>query len=194
MEYLYLIIQIVIVLAFIFIVYYIKGLPDRLHKKNIQYMEHNLSKQLEIFKSNLVKEIEILKISETQLQVRKIEEFTKITGFISNYFYDDDYKKKVTDNPKILAKEISDMRTKLFYFASDDTVKKYVEWRKYGINNKNDPHLKESHKIIKLFAELVLLMRKDLGYKNTVCDIDDYLNIILTDWENVKKNMEVTTS
>ncbi|GAI28731.1 unnamed protein product [marine sediment metagenome] len=59
----------IIILVVVFIIYYIRGLPNRLHDKNMKLFDHKLSKQLEIYKSDLFKEIELLKISESQLQI-----------------------------------------------------------------------------------------------------------------------------
>jgi len=33
-----------------------------------------------------------------------------------------------------------------------------------------------------MYAELVVELRSDLGYIDTTCDSDDFLNIILVDW------------
>lgn len=74
---------------------------------------------------------------------------------------------------------------KLFFFASDETVKKYVEFRGYGQKAK-DPDFDASKQLI-LLAEIMVLIRRDLGYKDTACNIDDFFNIIITDWEDYKK-------
>lgn len=189
-----LIIEFIVVLIAAFIYFYIKGLPEKLHKKNIILFEHDLSEKLETFKSDLTKEIELLKISESQLQIRKIEEFTKITDFLFNYMFDKKFQENLNKNPSKFNIEMTNIGSRLFYFASDETVKKYVEWKKYGLEmaNKEPIDKKESGKIIVLFADLVLLMRKDLGYKKTECTRDDFLSIFLTDWDKHKNDYEIS--
>ena len=189
-----LIIEFIVVLIAAFIYFYVKGLPEKLHKKNIILFEHDLSEKLETFKSDLTKEIELLKISESQLQIRKIEEFTKITDFLFNYMFDKKFQENLNKNPSKFNIEMTNIGSRLFYFASDETVKKYVEWKKYGLEmvNKEPIDKKESGKIIVLFADLVLLMRKDLGYKKTECTRDDFLSIFLTDWDKHKNDYEIS--
>lgn len=185
------VIEIIIILGTLFLFYYVKGLPDRLHKMNIKLFEHDLSKKLETFKASLIREIEMTKISETQLQIRKAEEFTKVTDFMFKFMYDKRYQKKMKDDPNKLNITMADISSKLFYFASDETLKKYVEWRQFGLKMQKETNgLKEPHRIVILFAELIVLMRKDLGYKNTKCNENDFLNIILTDWEEVRKKLK----
>ena len=83
-----LIIEFIVILIVAFIYFYVRGLPEKLHQKNIKLFEHDLSKKLETFKSDLSKEIELLKINESQLQIRKIEEFTNITDLLFKYMFD----------------------------------------------------------------------------------------------------------
>ncbi len=78
-----------------------------------------------------------------------------------------------------------DLGVKLFFFASDTTVKKYIEWRLFMLNPPNgsvDPM-----QFVKLYGALILELRKDLGYQDTKCDHNDFLNIMLTDWWKYQK-------
>ena len=185
-----LIIEFIVILVVAFIYFYVRGLPDKIHQKNIKLFEHDLSKKLETFKSDLSKEIELLKISESQLQIRKIEEFTTITDFLFKYIYDKKFQEELNKEPSKLQIEMANIGSRLFYFASDETVKKYVEWKKFGweMANKETVDSKESGKNIVIFAELVVLMRKDLGYKKTECTRDDFLSIFVTDWDKHKND------
>jgi hypothetical protein len=74
-----------------------------------------------------------------------------------------------------------DLGTKLFFFASDETVKKFVQFRKYSLSVGTPEY--ESMQNIIILAELIVLIRKDLGYSNTECTKDDFLHIMLTDWD-----------
>jgi len=78
-------------------------------------------------------------------------------------------------------KTMLDLGTKLFIYASDETVKKFVEWRKYGLTA--DTVNFDSKQIIILLAELIVLIRKDVGNTDTQCTKDDFLNIMLKDWD-----------
>ncbi len=40
---------------------------------------------------------------------------------------------------------------------------------------------------VKLYGALILELRKDLGYQDTKCDHNDFLNIMLTDWWKYQK-------
>ncbi len=183
-----LIIEFVVILVVAFIYFYVRGLPDRIHQRNLKLFEHDLSKNLEIFRSDLSKEIELLKISESQLQIRKIEEFTNITDVLFKYMFDKEYQEELKKKPDKLNVIMANIGSRLFYFASDETVKKYVEWKKFGWVNKELNDEKEARKIIIIFADLVVLMRKDLGYKKTECNRDDFLSIFLSDWDKYKKD------
>ena len=37
-------------------------------------------------------------------------------------------------------------------------------------------------KLMRVYGELIVEIRKDLGHESTECTEDDYLNIILADW------------
>lgn len=182
-----LIIEFFVVLIAAFIYFYVKGLPEKLHKKNIILFQHDLSEKLETFKSDLTKEIELLKISESQLQIRKIEEFTEITDFLFNYMFDKEFQKDLDKKPSKFSIKMANIGSRLFYFASDETVKKYVEWKKFGWEMINNASVDKNKSII-IFADLVVLMRKDLGYKKTECTRDDFLSIFVTDWDKHKNN------
>lgn len=187
-----LIIEFVVILVVAFIYFYVRGLPDRIHQRNIKLFEHDLSKKLEIFRSDLSKEIELLKISESQLQIRKIEEFTNITDVLFKYMFDKEYQEELNKNPDKLKVIMANIGSRLFYFASDETVKKYIEWKKFGWANTESDDKKEAAKIIVIFADLVVLMRKDLGYKKTECNRDDFLSIFVSDWDKHKKDYTIS--
>ena len=73
-----------------------------------------------------------------------------------------------------------DLGVKLFFFASDDTVKKYIEFRHYG-QQRAEGNL-DPYEMLKLYGQLITEIRRDLGHDKTKCDYNDFLNIMLTDW------------
>jgi hypothetical protein len=36
-----------------------------------------------------------------------------------------------------------------------------------------------------MYGELIVELRKDLGYSDTACDHNDFLKIMLTDWDQI---------
>ncbi len=171
---------------------YLKRLPETIHEKSIKSFEFQLNSKLEEIKASLTKEIELLKISQAELQVHKTQEFVKFVELFNEGMSDPKNFSELMKNPvevKKFNKTLMDLGVKLFFFASDPTVKKFVELRKYLLQPK---HLVALNEFLILYAELIVLIRKDLGYKNSECNIDDFLNIIVRDWEQHKQTMSKT--
>lgn len=167
-----------------FIYTYIKKLPEQVHAKNLKVFELDLNKQLEEFRNQLTTDLELMKINESQLHIHKTEEFTKLVEVMITKLLDKQYVEKLGKDPKTQKeynKTMLDLGTKLFFYASDETVKKFVEWRKYALTA--DTVNYEPKQIIILLAELIVLIRKDVGYINTQCTKDDFLHIMLKDWD-----------
>ena len=189
MDVILLVTEIVIFLILGFLFRYIKLLPDKIHEQQKLKFNFELNKQLEEFKSKLAKEMEVLRINESQLHIHKTEEFIELIEFVFTKTLDKKYIAKLsTDKRTILEfnQKMLSLGAKLFLFASDKTVKKYVEWREFGLNDKNKND--NNHQILLIMAELMVLIRKDLGYAETECNRDDFLNIMLTDWNLHKEN------
>lgn len=164
-----LVIQILLFIGIIFITIYIRQLPKTFQEKTLKRFQYSLNEKLEI-----------LKITQTELQTLKRNEFIRFSEYWRKTFQN----KKLLNSQKHI-NELTSIGLNFFFFASDEVVKKFVELRKHLLYSDNEDF--ENQKIsIKMMAELNLLMRKDLGYYDTSCDIDDYLNILLNDWENVK--------
>lgn len=181
------ILDLVLLLGVYFVVQYLRKLPDQIHQKNLKVFELELNKKLELFKIELNKEIELLKIKESQLYIHKAQQFMVLSEIISNLL-DKTYQEKLQKDPdtqKEFYQKMLNLGTNLFFFASDEPVKKYVEFYRYG-QKPRDSNFDQS-KLVILLAELMVLIRKDLGYKDTACNIDDFLNIKITDWEDYKK-------
>ncbi len=168
-EIIFLLIQLTLLGIVSFIVVYIRQLPKTLQEKTLKTFQHSLNEKLEL-----------LKISQTELQTLKRNEFMRYS----------DYWRKTFENPKLMSndkhiKEINSIGLNYFYFANDEVVKKFVELRKHLLYANQEEQSNRKSSLIKM-AELNVLMRKDLGYRDTICDEDDYLNILLKDWEIVK--------
>jgi hypothetical protein len=166
---------------------YLKQLPDTIYKVSLKEIELNLSKQLEEFKSSLTKEVELLKISQSQLQAHKTQEFVKLSEYFGEILTDKEKLAKILRTPKeatVWRKNMYNLGVSLFFFASDWTIKQYIEWREQS--TQTDPNNSEPKKILRLYGELMVSIRKDLGYEDTSCNADDFLRIILNDWEEYK--------
>ncbi|WP_276703952.1 hypothetical protein [Caldibacillus debilis] len=100
---------------------------------------------------------------------------------------------KITDSKKYnremvkLGEEMTQLGFGFFFFCSDDTIKKYIEYRKYITMDPNILGSNEQAKMVMILAELMVLMRKDLGYSNTAATVDDFLYIFLRDWKDTKE-------
>jgi len=183
LNYIVLFIQIILGLIVFLAWRWLKELPSSLHKQQQQIIQHELNQKLEEFKSSLSKELELLKISHAELQVRKTEEFINFANIQRQFLTDKTLLKKLESGDlktkSKIQKEILDLSTGLFFFASDETVRKYGEW-KMG-SNKGEL---EGIELLRQFGRLMVVLRKDLGQKETVLTENDYLRLFITDWHN----------
>jgi hypothetical protein len=164
---------------------YISGLPARIHAENAKRHEFSLAHELEEFKSELARESESRKISQSGLQLHKTTEFVRLIEFLIGYITDPKKTQRLASDPKAATefnKTFVDLGVKLFFFASDETIRAYVEWRMHGLMRNETASGANMHTLV-LLANLVMSMRRDLGYGETSCTPDDVLNIMLTDWE-----------
>ncbi|MCY9204454.1 hypothetical protein [Bacillus atrophaeus] len=187
MEILSVILQLLLVLVSWFIITYVKKLPDQVHAKNLKNFEHDLNTQLEEFRNKLTTDLELMKINEAQLHIHKTEEFVRLIRLLIMNLTDKDYINDLATNEetkKEHIKSMTELGSKLFFFASDDTVKKFVEYRKQSLKSSET---EDSEKLIVLLGELMVLIRKDLGYSQTECNKNDYLHILLNDWDKYEQ-------
>ncbi|WP_321319755.1 hypothetical protein [Labilibaculum sp.] len=97
-------------------------------------------------------------------------------------------EKKSKSNFKKLQKEFLELGTRLYYLASERTIKKFLEFKSLSSFVEGTVH---EHKITLLwFAEFNLLLRSDLGLETSPELIKDYLNIILTYWDEEEMEKE----
>lgn len=116
--------------------------------------------------------------------IEKREEFLRINAFFMKILCE----KKSKSNFKKLQKEFLELGTKLYYLASERTVKKFLEFKSLSSFVEGTVH---EHKIALLwFAEFNLLLRSDLGLETSSGLIKDYLNIILTFWDDEEMEKE----
>src|SRR5690348_2830964 len=95
--------EIVILLAGVFVYNQIKELPKQIHAESLKHLEHELSKRLEEFKTSLSKDLELLKISHSELQIHKAEEFTNFTKYFVELLHNKEKIRNLQSNPKFAA-------------------------------------------------------------------------------------------
>lgn len=142
-------------------------------------------------KDSPTKEIQIERNNEvggagTQIKntIEMREEFLRINSFFLKILCE----KKSKSNFKRLQKDFLDLGTRLYYLASENTIRKFLEFKSLSSFVEGTVH---EHKIALLwFAEFNLLLRKDLGLETSPQLIKDYLNIILTYWDSEEMENE----
>lgn len=153
---------------------YIKDVPDQLHKKN-----------LESFKNELQKEVEKLRIYESNLHIRKIEKYSQFLDVLNVATQGVKQDKSDTEIKEVLDHTMNEFTKDIMFFAGEGTLKKVVEFRLYS-QVLESGGLNEQARFQFIIAELILEMRKDLGYENKNITIDDYMNITVNNWDKIK--------
>lgn len=119
-------------------------------------------------KDSPTKEIQIERNNEvggagTQIKntIEMREEFLRINSFFLKILCE----KKSKSNFKRLQKDFLDLGTRLYYLASENTIRKFLEFKSLSSFVEGTVH---EHKIALLwFAEFNLLLRKDLGLETS---------------------------
>lgn len=158
--------------------------------------KHFLERKLEKFKSELQTNIDSLRISAESIHPMKIEEYVEFSKAYLKLME----LGKIT-NPKEVArkqKEVFDGMSRfgfaVMFFGNDDTVKKYVEFRKYSTLPAGKLGENEKAKIMMVMSELIVLMRRDVGHNDSEVTVDDFLTIIVNDWETSKEKFKERAS
>jgi len=164
--------------------------------EEVEAVKAEHTRSLEEFKNTLARELEFSKISHAKLQIHKTEQFVKLMEYFNSLLSDKKAQEQIrTDEKKRreFGSRLTDLGIKLFFFASDTTVRKFVDWRIYLLK-KHQEGSADLFLVIRMYAEFVVELRRDLGYGHTTCDSDDFLNIILDDWWKHQVNNVTTPS
>lgn len=173
-------IQVIFGLLFYLFWQWLKKLPNSIHKRQEQSLQQQLTK-----------EIELLKISQSQIQLRKIERFIDFAKIQTDILTNDDFKEKINnEDPDAVAKLrelVVELGIGLFFFASDSTVREYVNWKtESAIPGKNP------YEVLTSLGDLMVSLRQDVGYDNTDLSCHDYLKMFITDWEEIQAKYSIT--
>ena len=162
---------------------YLKGLPQRLHEEGLRRYEHGLNEQLERLRADLHDQLEERRIAREELQVQMREQFLRLAEFGARAMVEPEKFEKVLKDKKAaqaFKKELLEIGGSLFFFASDDTIRAYMRWRKAG---QDASTAQDGKDILVKYGELMLSARRDLGYKETGLEAEDFLRVIVTDWD-----------
>ncbi len=137
-----------------------------------------ITKIVESVKNELNQNLELMKIQESSLQSEKVKLYAHFTMLYLNMIVKKDNERKKA------IKKFSDTYVEtvmsLYYFSSDEVIKKIVDLIRES--DENDPV-----GILYKIADLNKLMRIDLGNNESEVNRDDFLNLMLNDWEKKKR-------
>ena len=174
LTYLVLVLQLVLFIILYLGWQWLKGLPAAIHKRQEKLFSQHLSKELELFK-----------ISQSQIQLRKIERFIDFAKLQQDILTNEEFKKKIAAKDAGAVTRLRELAIELgiglFFFASDETVRKYGIWKRESSQEGADPM-----KLLSDLGELMLALRKDVGYSETGLTGDDYLRMFVTDWDDIR--------
>jgi hypothetical protein len=135
----------------------VKKLPDHIYKR---------------FENNFNRETELLKIIRSQVEPQKVDIYIKVFDHFSTMFSELFTKDGVPISPNIkFDKSYVDAITRLFFFASDKTIKQYIELKE------NAEARTSLTTFNNLLADLIVSMRQDLQ-TDTKMTAKDFLTLI----------------
>lgn len=117
---------------------------------------------------------EKIKTIRNQLSEKKYHLYNELFGIFFDIIKQQKNKGIDEEYTSELGKKIIDLKKDLFIYAPDNIVKKFLEWGKFVSNNPgNIQHFK-------LFLELFVLIRKDMGNSKTKINEQDVLRSMMT--------------
>lgn len=123
-----------------------------------------------------------IKTIQNQLSEKKYKVYYEIYSIVFDIFKE---QKKLTGTPSNdLVSRLIDVKKDLLIYAPDEIVKKFLEWNIYVNNKQNDSRQ------FKLYIELFVLIRKDMGQTKTKISEQDIVRMIAPkddDYEEIKK-------
>jgi hypothetical protein len=133
----------------------------------------------------LQRKTEKIKIIESQLADKKHKVYDSLFGLFFEII------NNITDNedglPPDYKQRMLNIKKDLFIYGSDEIFYQFSKWI-VKTSNTNTPG--ENLKHMKSFVELFVLIRKDMGNKNSKINIDDFMVFIIQNpetYQNFKK-------
>lgn len=125
---------------------------------------------------------EKIKAIKSQLSEKKYHLYHEIYSSFFDLIIGEKSNKK--HNEKTLMVKVVNMKKDLLIYAPDEILNKYIQWNSAISNNEGDP---ENGRI---FLELFILMRKDMGHPKSNINETDILRLIMTSEDEVRKMKE----
>lgn len=132
----------------------------------------------------LHRETERIKIVENQVSGNKYKAYNQVVAFFYDILKDIKFEKKSKPNA---AEKLIDFKKDLLIYGSDKVFQKYVSWLTYTTTYPGD------NKHFKLFLELLIEIRKDMGNKKTKITKKDIMISLSQDlkvYEELKQYIE----
>jgi len=112
------------------------------------------------------------------LERRKRELYSKFLSL----FFETLKKGKKIDQDK-LSDQLMDIAKDMTVYASDEVLRLFVQFRTMALDKDRD-----AKKIVEWFGEIILQIRKDLGYSTTKIETKDVLSVFIVDINKLYPN------
>jgi len=118
---------------------------------------------------------------EAELRAQKVPIYEEFIQFMLNTLLK--HSKEGTANEESVVSFFQDFTPRIALWGSDEVLLAYQRFRAFG--TKMDHNSQNNPEIIFLFEEIVLAMRRDLGFKNAGFDRGAILSLFITDVEKL---------
>ncbi|QFF98882.1 hypothetical protein PB01_08570 [Psychrobacillus glaciei] len=96
-------------------------------------------------------------------------------------------KNNSSKTQKAMEASYAELSRIIFLYGSDDAIKSFIRLREYNAIEQEEESKRE---VVALVAKFMLELRKDLNFGATDVKAEDYLRILLNDWEKSKHHFE----
>ena len=128
-----------------------------------------------LYKAERKKRISI----EQQLYEKKYDFYSKMLDFFFNAM------QGIKPTDKKTSKTMWEFNKNLYLYAPDDVLIKYKNWI---YDNRNHDKTSNSKRMLSGVCEIIIAIRKDMGYEKTKVKNDDIFKHLLDDYDNAKIN------
>ncbi|HBI2125193.1 TPA: hypothetical protein KZI24_001058 [Listeria monocytogenes] len=158
-------------------------------------------KKLNELNNKITKELQEIRISQENVHPEKIKFFIDIVSMFKEMLYISKMPQKTTNEIQRYEKklrELGEIYNTLMYslmlFANDETIDMFTTYRRF-IQEYDAPFFIEkglsekafNNKYVYMMSDLILALRKDIGFPETTTKQDSLLYGILNDWGEVKE-------
>lgn len=119
---------------------------------------------------------------EKQLSDKRSKVYNDINLLVFDLFKQTKKLKTLKHND--LENRMIDIIKELIMYGSESVLQKFIQWKKISAKENDDTAMS-----LKLMMEILIQIRKDMGYYNTKMTCDDILSMIVIDYENNKDKL-----